>query len=166
MGLFSALLSQDEDSMAERGKEADVDPKVLQFLGHLAMRPSLWALRDLVSEEVDRAQWGQGYCPICGSQPGMAYFSKTGNRYLHCELCGEEWPYPRLQCPFCQNQDQETLGYFHGEQEEGLRVDYCKKCLRYVKTVDQRVFEKATPMEIENLATIHLDLLAEENGFK
>jgi hypothetical protein len=32
--------------------------------------------------------------------------------------------------------------------------------------VDQRVFEKATPMEIENLATIHLDLLAEENGFK
>jgi FdhE protein len=96
----------------------------------------------------------------------MAYFAKTGKRYLHCELCGQEWAYPRLKCPFCRNDEHETLGYFDVEGEEGFRVDFCRKCLRYLKTVDKRVFEEAAPMELEHLATIHLDILANENGFR
>jgi hypothetical protein len=38
--------------------------------------------------------------------------------------------------------------------------------MRYIKTIDKRAFEEVGPLELENLATIHLDLLANENEFK
>jgi FdhE protein len=164
--LFRAVLEKDEENLTRLGKEMDLEPKVLQFLAQLALRPSLQALRNAVSKEIDGGSWDYGYCPLCGSQPNMAYFDKTGKRHLHCELCGEEWPHPRLNCPFCQTQEQKSLGYFHSEEEEGFRVDFCRKCNRYIKTVDKRIVEDAAPMELEFLATIHLDLLAHKHGFK
>ena len=164
--LLRAGLDKDDKTLTKTGKEVDLDPTVLQFLAQLALKPSLQVLRNSLSEEIDKRGWDHGYCPLCGSQPNMAYFDKTGKRHLHCELCGEEWPHPRVNCPFCQNQDQKSLEYFHSEQEEGLRVDFCRKCQRYIKTVDKRVIEKAAPMELEYLATIYLDLLANKHGFK
>jgi FdhE protein len=164
--VFGAVLEKDDENLTRMGKETGLDPKALQFLAQLALKPSLQALRGAVSEEVDKKGWDYGYCPLCGSQPNMAYFDKTGKRHLHCELCGEEWPYPRLNCPFCRAQEQKNLGYFHGEQEEGFRVDFCRNCNRYIKTVDKRIVEDAAPMEVEYLATIHLDLLANKHGFK
>ena len=165
-GLFRAVLEKDDENLTRMGKETDLDPKALQFLAQLALKPSLQALRNSVSQEMDKGGWDYGYCPLCGSQPNMAYFDKTGKRHLHCELCGEEWPHPRLNCPFCGTEEQKSLGYFHSEREEGFRVDFCRKCSRYIKTVDKRIVEDAAPMDVEYLATIHLDLLASKHGFK
>jgi len=164
--LFKAILRQDEKTQSKIGKDVDLDPKVLLFLSKIALRPSLSALYNAISPKIDKKKWDHGYCPLCGSQPDMAYFDKPGKRYIHCELCGEEWPFPRLKCPFCQNEDHETLGYFQADQEEGFRVDFCSKCQKYIKTIDKRVFEDPAPMELENLATLHLDILANEHGFK
>jgi FdhE protein len=164
--LFRTVLEKDDENLTRMGKETDLDPKALQFLAQLALKPSLQALRGAVSEEIDKRGWDYGYCPLCGSQPNMAYFDKTGKRHLHCELCGEEWPHPRLNCPFCRALEHKSLGYFHSEQEEGFRVDFCRNCNRYIKTVDKRIVEDAAPMEVEYLATIHLDLLASKHGFK
>ncbi len=164
--LFRALLEKDDESLTRFGRETDLDPKVLQFFAQLALRPSLEHLRNSVSEQIEKKGWDYGYCPLCGSEPNMAYLDKTGKRHLHCELCGEEWPHPRLNCPFCQNQEQKSLGYFQSEQEEGLRVDFCRRCERYIKTVDQRVLEDAGSIELEYLASLHLDLLANKYGFR
>jgi len=164
--LFKIILKQDEEALSLIAKEVDLDPKVLQFLGQVALTPSIYALRDAMSSNIDTDGWDHGYCPLCGSQPNMAYFAKTGKRYLHCEFCGEEWAFSRIRCPFCDNQEQETLGYFEVEEEEGLRVYFCRKCMRYLKTIDKKAFEEVAPLELENLATIHLDLLANENEFK
>jgi FdhE protein len=166
MRLFRAVLEKDEENITRIEIETDLDPKALQFLAQLALKPSLQTLRNAVSEQIDKESWDYGYCPLCGSQPNMAYFDKTGKRHLHCELCGEEWLHPRLSCPFCQTQEQKSLGYFDSEQEEGFRVDFCRKCHRYIKTVDKRIVEDAAPMEVEYLATIHLDLVANKHGFK
>jgi len=164
--LFMAILKQDEKALAEMATGVNLDPNVLAFLGKTALRPSIERLRETASGDIDKTGWDKGYCPLCGSQPDMAFFEKTGKRYLHCELCGEEWPYSRIQCPFCNIQEQEKLGYFEAEEEEGFRVYFCRECLRYIKTIDKKAFEAAAPLELENLATIHLDLLAQENGFK
>lgn len=164
--LFRAVLKRDDKGLTKMGKEMGLDLKALEFLAQNALKPSLQVLRDVVSQQIDKRGWDKGYCPLCGSEPNMAYFDKTGKRHLHCELCGEEWPHPRLHCPFCQNQDQKSLGYFHSEEEEGFRVDFCRKCNRYIKTVDQRVLEDTGPMELEYLATLHLDLLANKHGFR
>ncbi len=164
--LFRAVLEKNDESLTRFGRETDLDPKVLQFFAQLALRPSLEHLRNSVSEQIEKKGWDYGYCPLCGSEPNMAYLDKTGKRHLHCELCGEEWPHPRLNCPFCQNPEQKSLGYFQGEQEEGLRVDFCRRCERYIKTVDQRVLEDAGSIELEYLASLHLDLLANKYGFR
>jgi len=164
--LFKTILKQDEKALSLIAREVDLDPKVIQFLGLIALTPSIYALGDAMSSNIDTDGWDYGYCPLCGSHPNMAYFAKTGKRYLHCELCGEEWAFSRIRCPFCDNQDQETLGYFEAEEEEGFRVYFCRKCMRYLKTVDKKAFEEVAPLELENLATIHLDLLANENEFK
>lgn len=164
--LFKAILSQNRKALSRFAKDVDLSPEVLQFLGQTALKPSLQALREALSGGVKKEEWDKGYCPACGSQPSMAYFDKSGKRFLHCELCGKEWDYPRLRCPFCENVDHETLSYFQAEKEEGIRVDYCEKCLRYLKTIDRRAFEEAVPMEVENLATLYLDVLATEQGLK
>ncbi len=163
--LFKILLMNDDKVLTGMAKEVDLDPKVLEFLARVAMKPSLHALRHSLAEKIEKKGWNYGYCPLCGSQPNMAYFGKTGTRYLHCELCGEEWAYLRLRCPFCENRDQNSLGYFESDQEEGFRVDICRKCQRYIKSIDERVFEELAPLDLEFLATIHLDILANKHGF-
>jgi len=164
--LFAAVLKQDEKAAVTIATQVGLDPRVLLFLGKTALKPSLESLRRLMEESIDRDNWDHGYCPLCGSQPDMACFTKTGKRRLHCEFCGEEWIFARIGCPFCSNDNQESLGYFEAEEEEGLRVYFCRSCQRYLKTIDHRVFEEVASLELENLATLHLDVIASENGFK
>lgn len=163
--LLRAVLEKNETVLRNIAEESDLEPAGIGFLGKMAMKPFLDYLGNLVSHRLNKTGWNLGYCPFCGSEPCMARFSQNGLRSLHCELCGEEWRYPRLQCPFCNNSEQETLGYFTVDGEEGFRVVFCEKCRRYLKTVDERAFEQATPLELEYLTTAHLDLLARESGF-
>jgi len=165
MNVIAAFLSRDEEAMSRMAKELDLQPMVLKFLIHTALRPSLNELKTWAGKKVIKNGWNYGYCPLCGSYPDMAYLGNEGKRFLHCELCGFEWHYPRLQCPFCKNDQPKELGYFVSEEEEGFRIDFCKKCGRYIKTLDMRVIEQPAPLELENLVTLHLDVLAHEQGF-
>lgn len=164
--LLAAFLRQETDSLERMAGEVDLDPAVLAFVARMALSPSLEALREKVAPGLGTDAWNQRYCPICGSSPDMACFDSRGKRYLHCGLCGQEWAFPRLRCPFCGNEEHADLGYFHAEEEEGFRVDFCRKCNRYIKVVDRRAFEEPAPLELENLATLHLDILAGEHGFR
>ncbi len=163
--LFTAVLEQNEDVLSAMAEEAGLDPLTLLFLGKTALRPSLEALRRFTENIIDENRWGKGRCPLCGSQPDMARFTKAGRRRLHCGLCGREWDFARLGCPFCDNGDPKSLGYLEAEGEEGLRIYYCDLCHRYLKTIDARVFEEVAPLELENLATLHLDVIAAEYGY-
>jgi FdhE protein len=164
--LCKTILQQDEKALNSMAEQVSLDPQVLLFLGKTALRPSFSGLRLLMEKMIDEEAWDHGCCPLCGSQPDMAYFTKTGKRRLHCELCGTQWAFSRIGCPFCNNEEQENLGYFEAEEEEGLRVYFCRSCQRYLKTIDSRVFEEVAPLELESLATLHLDVIAHENGFK
>lgn len=164
--LFSIALNDDQEALADIAGGVNLEAQTLKFLAQMALTPSIHALRDLYAPQIDTDAWDHGYCPFCGSLPSISFFDKTGKRYMHCELCGLEWRFPRLKCPFCSNDDHKNLGYFDVEDNEGFRVDFCRKCAQYIKTVDKRVLEKAAPMELENLATLHLDILAAKEGFK
>jgi FdhE protein len=163
--MLRAFLARDEATIDAMAQEVSLDSTVIKFVTTMALKPSLNTLRGLVSGAIQKGKWEYGYCPLCGSRPDMAYLDEQGKRMLHCELCGFEWNYPRIQCPFCENSDSEELGYFMSEEEKGLRVDYCKKCNAYIKTIDLRVAEAPAPLELENLITLHLDMLAHEQGF-
>jgi FdhE protein len=162
---INAFLSKDGTAITKMAESVGLEPTVLRFLIHMALKPSLSTLRESVSDELHKQSWNYGYCPLCGSSPDMAYLNDKGKRFLHCELCGVEWSFPRLTCPFCGNNEHEKLGYFASEEEEGFRVDFCKKCNCYIKTLDMRFIESPDPLEVENLVTLHLDVLAGEQGF-
>jgi FdhE protein len=90
---------------------------------------------------------------------------EVGKRSLLCSFCGYQWRIERLVCPFCGNKEQESLQYFHAEGEEAHRIDLCDKCHQYIKTIDLRKIEAIDPI-LEDLATLHLDILASQKGYK
>ena len=163
---ITAFLSRDETTFTTMAQEVNLEPMVLRFVTSMALKPCMNALREAFSERIQKDMWHYGYCPLCGSFPDMAYLDEQGKRTLHCELCGSEWSYPRLKCPFCGNSEPKELGYFASEEEAGFRVDFCKKCKVYIKTLDMRVVESPAPLQLENLITLHLDILAHEQGFE
>jgi len=143
-----------------------IDKAVLKFLIHMSIYPSLHAHAEMLKDQINLKQWLRGYCPICGSRPLMSEFNAEGLREYLCSFCGFEWPGERLKCPFCENSDHTKLHYFYAEGDEAYRVDICDACNQYIKTVDSRKLDYEPDLGLEDIVTIHLDILASEKGFK
>jgi FdhE protein len=113
-----------------------------------------------------KAGWTEGYCPICGREPKIGEIrGKSENRYLFCNQCGFEWSYRYIKCPFCGNEEQQSLAYFTIDGDERYRVDVCNECKRYIKMVDFRGVKRKADLDVEDIATLHLDMLANDEGY-
>jgi FdhE protein len=143
-----------------------IDRAILKFLIYMSIYPSLHAHAEMLKAQIDLKKWLRGYCPICGSPPHMSQFKAEGQRYYTCSFCGFEWPGERLKCPFCENSDHTKLHYFYAEGDEAYRVDLCDACNQYIKTVDSRKLDYEPDLGMEDIVSIHLDILAAEKGFK
>ena len=67
---------------------------------------------------------------------------------------------------YCGNEDHNTLGYLYSEnQREKMRVEVCDKCQGYLKVI--AAFTPTPPgmLPAEDLATLHLDYIAQERGY-
>ena len=111
------------------------------------------------------ALWRKGTCPFCGGMPRMARMDGDGRRSLYCSICRSEWPFARLACPFCEGYDAGSLDYLLLDWDKGHRADVCNTCKRYIKASDERVLGRHGVPDIEDLATIPLDLVAARNGY-
>jgi FdhE protein len=90
-----------------------------------------------------------------------------GERFLLCSSCGFQWRFIRLKCPFCGNEDHEKLRHFHIEAEgKGYRVDVCEECKKYIKTIDIRELNMEVIPLVEDMGTLHLDIIAQNEGYK
>jgi FdhE protein len=129
---------------------------------------------DRLKSKVDQENWLKGNCPVCGSFPAMVRLRREdGKRMLWCNLCGTEWHFKRITCPFCSNDDHNSLRYFFveedsSEKEGAFRVDVCDKCKAYIKTIDERKLPESQKVDLylENTNTIYLDLLAQRDGYQ
>ncbi len=147
--------------------EMKVDFKVFYFLVTQAFSPFLQSYAQKLREVVDLSGWLKGVCPICGTEPMIARLEEeTGRRWLFCPLCHTEWLFKRLVCPFCENDDNESLRYFFVENDQAHRIDVCDKCKRYIKTIDLRKTDNAMNLLVENLSTLALDIVADKEGFR
>ena len=146
--------------------ELGLDEKVFSFLIQSSARPSIEIGMERLRSELDPETWLKSHCPVCGSLPSLSLLKgEGGKRYLLCSYCGYQWRIDRLFCPFCNNKEQDSLQYFSGEGEEVYRIDLCDKCHQYIKTIDYRTLEELDPA-LEDLATLHLDILASQKGYK
>jgi FdhE protein len=155
-----------EQRIDEKTKDLGLDKNVFLFLIQTSIMPSIEAGVEQLRRELDPETWLKGYCPLCGSLPTLSLLKEeAGKRYLLCSYCGYQWRMDRISCPFCKNKDQESLHYFFGEGEETYRIDLCDRCHQYIKTIDTRSLQKSDPV-LEDLATLHLDLLASRKGYQ
>jgi FdhE protein len=163
--LYVACLARKRDVVDQAAAALSVQAPLLTFVLEIPLKTALEHLSSsLPPERFDG--WKEGYCPVCGSRAGMAELSgEEGKRRLSCSACFFRWPYPRIQCPYCGNTDPETLSYFTAG-DGPTRVGVCRKCSRYLKTRDARLGNADVPLEAEDLATLHLDLLAGKEGFE
>ncbi len=93
-----------------------------------------------------------------------------GKRSLLCHRCELRWPYRRIRCPFCGNDDHRLLGYLAaGDAGEGesvaFRLDTCDSCGCYLKVRDLRAGETLFP-EVEDLLNPALDLAGARQGYR
>jgi len=155
-----------ESYLKALAEEFAIDETVLTFLVRMSTRPSIRMSAELLKKRVDLRNWLRGYCPICGSAPNMSGLKEEGKRFFQCSFCGFDWPAERLACPFCENRDHQKLHYLYAEGQEQYRADLCDKCKQYIKTVDTRKATAGPDLDVEDIATIYLDILAAEKGFK
>jgi FdhE protein len=131
-----------------------------------SLRPALEKVAARYGDAVRKADWAEGYCPVCGREPKIGEIrDEEGSRYLFCNQCGFEWNYLRIKCPFCGNEEQQSLAYFTIEGDERYRVDVCNECKRYIKIVDFREAKQKADLDVEDIATLHLDMLANDEGY-
>ena len=165
--LFGPFLKAQESDIFAGAEEMGVEPKALAFFLYHSLRPSFCTCAAQLAAYLDPSPSGeQGYCPVCGSPPAIAWLEGEGQRYLFCSFCWHRWPLNRALCPFCGSREQQGLLYLYSEEEKEYRVDACQSCRKYIKTVDTRVPGRLFYPPLEQVASLHLDLKAAEAGYE
>ena len=163
--LIPALLERRRAPLDEAATGLAMPPPLLEYLMEIPLKTALEQYSAEIPPE-GFPEWQESLCPVCGSPPGMAELAaEEGRRLLSCSTCFFKWPFKRLKCPFCGCEDTEKLSYFTVD-DGPTRVDSCGACSRYLKTRDSRRGNAAVPLEVEDLLTIHLDLMAAREGLE
>ncbi|MEA1923648.1 MAG: formate dehydrogenase accessory protein FdhE [Pseudomonadota bacterium] len=177
--LVRELFSQNEKDVAAEAENEPATPAtpknpdeffdLVPFFLYESLKPFFSRLAQEQHEVIKNSHWDKGICPVCSRPADLSLLrDDEGKRSLFCLQCDFEWPYKRLQCPFCENEDQDKLAYFtiDNKDQEKYRVSVCHQCQRFIKTIDLRKIGSKINLEIENLITLHLDLQADKEGFK
>ncbi len=164
--LFKGLLEDQDAYLPTTADRIGVDRKHLAFIGYHSIQPAveLCAVQLATHLDTDTVRRRSG-CPICGSTPGLALLAHEGRRVLCCSFCRHQWRAPRVFCALCENTRAGQLHYFFSEEEKDLRVDVCDHCRQYLKSVDTRELTRPVFPPLEQVASLHLDMIAAEKGY-
>lgn len=166
-GSFDHKMEESDAKTLQADKDSEESIDLIDLFIEESLRPELESIALKYGEAVEKYGWSQGYCPICGKEPkiGEIREEEDGKRYLFCHQCGYKWYFHRIKCPFCGNDEQHSLAYFEVEGEERYRVDVCNKCRRYIKTVELPKSSEEPNLDVEDIATLHLDMIAFDEGY-
>lgn len=149
---------------AERASGLPSD--ALGVLAVAALRPALQQRLARCHALLTADDWRLGICPFCGAPPAFVDVVEDGRRRLACHLCGGEWRFAKIQCPFCGADDTRDLGRLEPEgRDQGYVVAFCRQCRAYVKELDRRARWDGGAALIEDWGSPHLDLVAQRQGY-
>lgn len=167
---WSAPFSQLENSLQQWAERKGLDGESLLQMLHWAMSPFRRLAAERYADELRQLVTNEkSTCPVCGSYPDFALLddNEHGRRYLYCLCCNWQWPFKRMGCGFCGNEDPGQLGYVVIEEFKGCKIYHCEQCKSYLKTFDQRAAAARldpNPM-LEHVKSLFMDLLAIEKGY-
>jgi len=107
-------------------------------------------------------------CPFCNRRPVAGILRLQGDggrRSLLCGFCLTEWEFRRLVCASCGEENNVKLPVYLAETFPYIRVECCDTCHTYIKSIDLTKNGLAIPL-IDELASIPLDLWAQEHGYE
>ena len=163
---FNLMAKGGEDRHAHASALSTGSGDILDFLVKETLSPVLEIYAEAFQPLLSMEGLENGYCPVCGDPPAMGMLSaENGKRSLICGGCATQWPFPRTACPFCGNNDQQKLSYLFVENDDKYRIEVCDTCRQYLKTIDLRNMGLPVDFEVENIITLHLDMIAMENGY-
>jgi FdhE protein len=168
--LLAASWRRDPDVAAALVKPAGLNLQVSWFLAELVSAPlaHLWEQTRLFSADPLRdavERWDRGVCPACGAWPSLAEFF-LGERLNRCAYCAAAWPLSTVRCTYCGESGDDFRTVVANPQSPGRRLEVCRACGGYLKTVD---VERSIPfplLAIEDLASQDLDRAAQHHGFR
>jgi FdhE protein len=147
------------------GGSGGLAAEVVGFVACASLRPHLERLLEGSRAHLEDGAWELGACPFCGGPPGFADIREDGRRQLACHLCGGQWTFPRLCCPFCGTERTTDLGRLDlGGAEEGYFLSTCTACRAYVKELDRRVRWNGGSALVEDWGSPHFDVAARRAG--
>lgn len=165
--LLPQIAAGSGDWAASMAHDLDLDPDLLRMLAQNALRPALHAWRRELTPLVEGIRWDSGYCFVCGAAATLGELrGKDKSKHLRCGECGADWPFPRLQCMACGNEDHRSLGYLYPEgRGETMRVEVCAACDGYLKVITTFAPTLPEMLAVEDLATLYLDYVAQGRGY-
>jgi len=146
-------------------------PSDTRFFEKALLQPYARWLAETNGRPVDRdLERQEGCCPFCTGRPQLSILRtredilEGGGRDLLCATCLTIWPFRRVVCVNCGEEQPPKLGYFRSDQLKHVGIEACDSCRYYIKRIDLTEFGLAVPLADE-LATAALDLWAREQGY-
>jgi len=148
------------------------NPSDRQFVAKAVLQPYAETLAHAGVMPVGRpASRSDNRCPFCGGVPQLSILHSSGasleggGRALQCATCLTVWPFRRVLCAHCGEEDEHKLGYFQSADREHLRIDACETCRHYLKSIDLTRLGVAVPL-VDEVAGASLDLWARDRGYQ
>ena len=158
--LLQASISQNGRQIEDLALTLNTEAKALRALTDLAALPLLHACRRRWSALISDGA-SQGYCPICGAWPALAEEQGIERiRRLRCGRCGTAWYAECLRCPYCDMTEHHQLTSLVQTHGGAQRIDGCKRCRGYVKTLTVLQGSAPEAVLLDDLATVDLDIAA------
>jgi FdhE protein len=160
---FEDVSAQQELLRATWEREHPIDPAARIF-AQVLLQPYAEYLASRADVSLDGSP---ATCPFCSSRPVAGVLrgeGEGGKRWLLCSLCSTEWPFRRVLCPNCAEEDKDRLPIYSAAQFDWVRVDACDNCRTYIKSVNLTKDGRAVPV-VDEIATVALDIWAEEHGY-
>jgi FdhE protein len=166
--LLTASLNRDQESIRTGAIHRGLAPDLVWLVAELAISPFVHALQRslFANDELGDAlrAWNHGYCPACGSWPALAEVV-GGHRTLRCSFCATAWELNTYACIYCGESGDQFVTAAPNEERKDRRVELCRACGSYLKTVDVPELSPFPLLAVADLETMELDVAAMEHGY-
>ena len=159
-----ALVERRKEDLIRIASDVGLQPIVLRFILGQMLKPFVEKRTESLRPLIRDLPWFQGYCPICGALPELSFLQgEAGQRWLRCSLCGCEWRFDRMTCPYCGEQKgSKDILCIDGSEQKW--VELCSDCRRYMVGIDLRK-ENVVTADVAAIGMVHLDIIAQRRGF-
>ena len=158
---------QEKVNLSDMASQYGAKGELLHYIMMETLKPVYERYVEAYGKRVDDSTWTEPFCYVCGGSPGTAVLSgDEGRRYLCCSLCETEWRYDRFRCVYCGNDDMEKLVVLTLGDQPSYLLHGCRACDRYTKVIDMRTRSGDLFLELEDILSGTLDVVARNEGFR